>query len=205
MTREDFENQIKKGILANGYILTGAISFVELAGFLGKFGEVHVSYGSVGIDEIREIKEKASAALGSESSRLFFVLNADKMHRLAFPALLKAVEEPLENRHFFIMAARPGLIPETVRSRLVEVSGKEERDFENVRKFADSGFFERSKMTEEFSEDAGEFNSFMNSIENYARAKSNYELLGRLEKAREASGALNISRKMCLEYLAPFI
>src|SRR3989338_6339021 len=179
MLHKDFEARVKEGILANGYIIGGGVSFSELADFLRGFGEVHAPEGSVGIDEIREIKERASAALRDKSSRLFFVLNAEKMHWLAFPALLKAVEEPLKNRHFFILASHPGLVPATVRSRLVEVSGEEGRTFE----------------------DAGVFGSFLDNIENYARAKSNFGLLRRLEKTREASGALNISRKMCLEYL----
>ena len=205
MLRKDFEAQVKEGILANGYIIGGGVSFSELADFLRGFGEVHAPEGSVGIDEIREIKERASAALRDKSSRLFFVLNAEKMHWLAFPALLKAVEEPLKNRHFFILASHPGLVPATVRSRLVEVSGEEGRTFEAVKRFAGSGLSARSKIIEEFSEDAVVFGSFLDNIENYARAKSNFELLRRLEKTREASGALNISRKMCLEYLAPFI
>ncbi len=205
MIFEEFEDQLKKEILANGYIITGGFSKERLFSFLAKLGEVHFPPENIGIDEVREIKEKSAAALKNASSRLFFVLDADKMHRLAFPALLKLVEEPLTNRHFFIMARHSGRVPATVRSRLVEVLGGEERLLDDAKKFAALSFSERSKAIEEIAEDSGKFGFFLDSLENYAREKSNPAFLGRLEKAREASLVLNVGRKMCLEYLAPFL
>lgn len=203
---EEFLNKhIKAGNLANGYILTGEVSPEELIGFLKGLGEVHFYGSEVGIDEIREIKAKAFYSKDT-ARRAFFVLNAENTHRLAYPALLKIIEEPPPGRHFFILSGRPEAIPKTVRSRLVEVSfGVKPESVSMAESFVKADYAQRAEMIEGASEDSVKFKNFLDELENWAKAKPNFGLLGRLQKAREASSVLNIGRKMCLEYLIPFI
>lgn len=60
-------------------------------------------------------------------------------------------------------------------------------------------------LIEKSSEDAESFERFLEEIESLARTNRDHNLLLRLERVRMASGVLNISRKMCCEYLDPFI
>jgi DNA polymerase-3 subunit gamma/tau len=74
-----------------------------------------------GIDEIRDLREKIKL---SPSQGRFKVYLIDEVHMLtseAFNALLKTLEEPPPHAYFVLATTQPDKLPETVRSRCVEL------------------------------------------------------------------------------------
>lgn len=195
------KEHIKRGALANGYLLAGKTDPRKLEDFLKTHGEVYHKEGETGVDEIRQIKEMSSRSLGS-FKRVFFILNASDMNYYAHTALLKIVEDSLD-RHFFILAERPEAVPSTLRSRLTEISsgdfsGEKEDAFS---KFMKTEYAGRVKIIETVSEDKKKFNSFLDGMEGHAMQNARHDLLPKIALARESSLVLNIGRKMSLEYL----
>jgi DNA polymerase III delta prime subunit len=73
-------------------------------------------FDSFGVDEAREVKE--TAYLAPLGERRLFVLGIDSITREAENALLKILEEPPANVHFFLIAPTIELFLPTVRSRV---------------------------------------------------------------------------------------
>lgn len=70
-----------------------------------------------GVDEIRDIREKAQYAPTSVAYKVYII---DEVHMLssgAFNALLKTLEEPPENVYFILATTEPHKIPLTIISR----------------------------------------------------------------------------------------
>lgn len=100
-----------------------------------------------GVDEIRDIREKAQYAPTSVAYKVYII---DEVHMLssgAFNALLKTLEEPPENVYFILATTEPHKIPLTIISRtqrfdfkriqyqsindhLIYILNKEGRDYE---------------------------------------------------------------------------
>ena len=75
------------------------------------------AYRQFGVDEARELRERARTRAVSGTRRVF-IIAASVMTKEAQNALLKTLEEPLANAMFFILVPSPeGLLP-TVRSRM---------------------------------------------------------------------------------------
>lgn len=72
--------------------------------------------GSIKVDDIRQIKKITSF---QTISKKFFVIidDADKMTLQSSNALLKVLEEPPKDCHFFLITAQPNALPATIRSR----------------------------------------------------------------------------------------
>ncbi len=193
--------------MANGYILTGSVDSFKLADFLKSHGEVCLYDNEVGIDEARRIKEIAAMSLGTDERR-FFILDASKMKHHAFPVLLKVIEDALDKRHFFLLAKSPEMAPDTLRSRLVEISADAFEPFPEEQKtfagFIKAGPKERAGIIDALAYEPDKFNAFLDNLERWAMDGEKHGFLLKIRRARE-SAVLNISRKMCLEYLAPFI
>jgi hypothetical protein len=79
--------------------------------------DAHVrSYAQFGIDEARELRERAWGK-GREGARLFIVA-APFMTAEAQNALLKTLEEPPGDARFFFLVAAPSALLPTLRSRM---------------------------------------------------------------------------------------
>jgi len=87
-----------------------------------------------GIDEIRELREKAKLVPAEEKFKVYIV---DEVHMLtgeAFNALLKTLEEPPQRTIFILATTEPHKLPETILSRCQRfdfrrISSKEIEDY----------------------------------------------------------------------------
>ncbi|QQG46367.1 MAG: hypothetical protein HYY55_00780 [Candidatus Niyogibacteria bacterium] len=195
------ENHIKRGLLANGYLLIGKINVSELTDSLKKRGEVFLFDGVIGIEEARQLKEKSLQSVG-ESERSFFILNAAKISRYVPQAVLKTIEDALPGRHFLLLTEHSDTLPQTLRSRLVEITldeGAEKSD--TISEFVKADYISRSKMIMTMAEDPEKFSVFLDGLERRAMDENRHEFILKIRQARESSAVFNIGRKMCLEYL----
>jgi len=74
-----------------------------------------------GIDEIRHLREKINLAPSQGRFKVYLI---DEVHMLtteAFNALLKTLEEPPDHAYFVLATTEPGRLPETIRSRCVDL------------------------------------------------------------------------------------
>jgi len=198
--RKIIQNHIKNDILANGYLLIGETDAGQLADFLKDHGEVYMFDGEIGIDKIRWIKEKSAQSLG-QAKRAFFILDADKMNYYAFTAMLKTIEEA-SNRHFFVLSKNIEIVPETLRSRLVQIiSPKKLETNDDLLMFIKADYSLRAKMIEKIAENKEKFGLFLDSIERKTLDENKHHLIPKIRRARESALIFNIGRKMCLEYL----
>lgn len=69
------------------------------------------------VDDIRDLKQKASYSLNDMEYRVFIFDEAHMMSRPAFDAMLKIIEEPPPNTVFVFATTEPEKIPETIHSR----------------------------------------------------------------------------------------
>lgn len=190
--------------ISSGYLLTGEINGEILSDFLKKQGEVRFFAGNGGLDEIRGFKEAVSKRIAAGKS--FFILNTENLGYFSFPALLKIIEDALPGRHFILLAKNTDAVPDTLRSRLSEIYvNPNEPEQKNINQFAAADVSDRGRLIEEFSADPEIFKVFCDEAEIWAVGRRDTGLISRLQRVREASLILNISRKMCLEYLSPFI
>ena len=70
-----------------------------------------------GIDEIRELREKARFTPSSLKYKVFIIDEAHMLTKEAFNALLKTLEEPPEHAVFILATTEPYRLPETIISR----------------------------------------------------------------------------------------
>ncbi|AHK22698.1 DNA polymerase III subunit tau [Candidatus Hepatoplasma crinochetorum Av] len=72
-----------------------------------------------GVDEIRDIKEKANYATTNSFYKIYIIDEIHMLSKSAFNALLKTLEEPPEKTIFLLATTEINKIPETVLSRLI--------------------------------------------------------------------------------------
>lgn len=70
---------------------------------------------SFGIDDAREVRRRAYLSIGAKT---FFIISAGQITHEAQNALLKIVEEPPQETHFFIFTPSADALLPTLRSRL---------------------------------------------------------------------------------------
>ncbi|MCH7882866.1 hypothetical protein IIA95_00385 [Patescibacteria group bacterium] len=200
------ENHARNSQLAHGYLLIGEVDYDRLARWICEIGgEVEMYRHEVRIVDVRKIKEKAYTGVLARK-RKCFIINADLLGHWASTALLKILEEPPAGRHFFLVASSADMLPDTIRSRLIELYLGEPEHSYDLKPFLDSSLPVRGRMLEEAGKDSLNFNHFLNQLESWAR-KNKYkrDLLARIQTVRRVSRSLGIGRKMCLEYLNAFI
>ena len=76
---------------------------------------------SVKVNSIREIRRSASMNVFSEGKKVFIVSNADKMNDEAANALLKTLEEPLEDTYIILTTSNADQLLPTIVSRCQRV------------------------------------------------------------------------------------
>lgn len=72
---------------------------------------------SLGIDQIRELTEQSQQTTHQGHVRVIIISEAETMTPSAANALLKTLEEPGPQNHFFLITAYPKRLPMTIRSR----------------------------------------------------------------------------------------
>ena len=73
--------------------------------------------GAITVDQVREVVGQAAFRPFEARRRIVVIDDADAMAPQAQNALLKTLEEPPESSQFILVAERPGLLLDTVRSR----------------------------------------------------------------------------------------
>jgi len=75
----------------------------------------------IGVDAIRELlgELQLSSLLGG--AKIAIIQDADRMNTEAANALLRTLEEPSRNTHFFLLTEQPEQLLETILSRCIEV------------------------------------------------------------------------------------
>ena len=86
----------------------------------GNHPDVHVVTAearSIGVNEIRSLRERLALKPFEGGRHIVFIEQADKMTTAAQNALLKTLEEPVGDAVFFLMTDLPGAILPTITSR----------------------------------------------------------------------------------------
>ena len=79
----------------------------------------HGQFESLGIDEARTIKEMQQRSAANVGAKKVFVIYTDTITHEAQNALLKVLEEPTPDTHFFLLMPSVEVLLPTLRSRLV--------------------------------------------------------------------------------------
>ena len=130
------EHYLRNGGLHHAYLIEGGtkdtcVSIIDfLAENLGmaRAGNPDLwsaSFESFGIDDARDLSERASRAPFGE--RKVFIVQMQFITVQAQNALLKVLEEPTDNTHFFILMPNADILLPTVLSRLMRI--REESTF----------------------------------------------------------------------------
>jgi DNA polymerase III delta prime subunit len=218
--------------LYHSYIIEGDPNSLslEILNFLENRGEIIKqspdvicqTYESFTIEDNKQIKEWHSR-LGISKAKKVCILATKFINREAEQALLKMIEEPALNSHFFIIVPDSSLLLDTIISRthLIKIDKKDDLE---LRKFVNI-FIKLSpkdridKIAEIIKENKDEENSgklrsyatyFINELEvifyqNFKKNindKNNKFILEELQKARGYLSTPGASVKMILEHIA---
>lgn len=215
----DFSSHFKT--LSHGYLIEGNTSLIEkeLCEILEHtHGIVSLSnpdfyfqsYATFTIEQAREIKELSSRKKITEGKRIF-IISADSLTREASNALLKTLEEPGLDTHFFILLPSIKRVLPTIISRIQLVRHTSSPDvfFISLEEFLSSTPAKRFKLTKDIFEKLEKEEISKSAIKAFIgevlRAKSVSGVKVGLDKdvhiasyAEDQSASL----KMILEYLA---
>jgi DNA polymerase III delta prime subunit len=221
--------------LYHSYVIEGEpnTTAIELLNFLEVRGVIeHQSpdvlyqiYESFTMDDSSQIKEWHSQ-LGIGKNKRVCIIATKFINHEAEQTLLKIIEEPAENTHFFIVVPDSSALLGTILSRVhiirTEISNKSDvTDLKKiVSEFIKSNLGERIKKVaviideNKDKENSGQLRyyatSFVNELESiyyqkFTKDKNNAELkftLNELQKSREYLSTPGASVKMILEHLA---
>ena len=226
-----FEKLFPKN-LYHSYVIEGEPSrtATKLLKFLEVRGEIERQspdvlcqiYESFTMDDSGEIKNWHSR-LGISKSKKVCIIATKFINREAEQTLLKIIEEPAVNTHFFIIVPDASLLAETILSRVHLIKTKQSNDID-IKKdafhFISSSPKDRiNKVALIIKENKDEENSgqlryyatlFVNEIESiiyqkFKKDRSDEKIkftLGELQKSREYLSTPGASVKMILEHLA---
>lgn len=182
-------------------------------------------YKSFGMEDSNEVKNWHSKASITNTKKVC-IIATKFINREAEQTLLKVIEEPGDNTHFFIVIPDSSVLSPTIISR-VHIIKTEREDDKNIKKQAVSFVNSTPKnridsvalmIKENKKEDnSGQLRSyatlFINELENifYQKFKKNIKdknvqfILSELQKAREYLSLPGCSVKMILEHLSLII
>ncbi|MDD4989002.1 MAG: hypothetical protein PHV42_01060 [Candidatus Pacebacteria bacterium] len=174
-------------------------------------------FDSLSIDDARQITDiQSKKAFGTGGKKIFLIL-ANKITREAQNALLKVLEEPTVDTHFFLVISSTEGLLSTLKSRLFIVNTQGENKWEGEAKaFLSSPKPKRldlvKKMAEEISDEKktkADAISFLNAVESVLKekvgilkSKEDTKAFEELIKFRSYLGDQAPSVKMILEHLA---
>lgn len=167
----------KKGDIHHAYVV-GHISkeeYLELSDFLKElFSDKRpdirsLDYDVFGIGEARQLR--ADQSLSSVDSKQVFIIKSNTITVEAQNALLKVLEEPAHDTHFFLCIDERLLIP-TLRSRVISIQRKGSTPIDGlIETFLQKDFTEQLLFVRTIAEkyadtkDKKEAENFLNSLE----------------------------------------
>lgn len=195
---------MKTTLVGNTHLLAGSeadlpLLLKYLAGEGIKPGDPDLyvrTYGHFGIDEARELRERAS--LRPMGKRRVFVLVAPDLNREAQNALLKTLEEPPADAFFFFVLRSPETLLPTFRSRAQTFSiGSRKRDGSvDAKTFLAATTQKRLDLLKPLLEkgeegrDIGAILTFLSSLEAIIESRAGIEAVYRARKYITDKGAL---------------
>lgn len=178
------------------------------------------SYDSFSIDDSRIVKEWHSRKKTGEEKR-FFIIGSKFINHDAERALLKILEEPSEDTHFFIIVPDSSLLLDTILSRAHLIrENKDNNISEEAKKFLKSSKKDRIDMIalilkkNENNEDSGGLRhdsiNLLNNLEiiiheNFKKNPRDLNFITSLEEINKSKDYLSLpgsSAKMILEHIA---
>lgn len=164
-------------------------------------------YQSFGVDEARELRERASSR--ALSGRRVFIVATPGMTTEAQNALLKTLEEPSGDAHFFLIVPSPHTLLSTLRSRaqVLFLEANTGESIVDVKQFLAATPDKRLDMLkpllekdEDEKRDLGAILAFLSSLER--TLEKSPESLGAVYRARKYIGDKGALIKSLLEQLA---
>jgi hypothetical protein len=160
----------------------------------------------LGIDEARELSRRA--VMKSFGERKLFYLAPGKFTVEAENALLKLLEEPPENTHFFISAREKELFLPTLLSRLkvVQAGSELSRNVSAAGKFLAMPPGERIAFAREFADSEASLSVFLDEL--LLRMRENGVGTDKLEKVfrvRKFADDRSVMPRLMLEHLSLII
>lgn len=172
------------------------------------------AYRQFGVEEARELRERASARAVAGARRVFIVA-APGMTAEAQNALLKTLEEPPADAMFFIIVPSPEMLLPTLRSRMQRLELSEEAETLEVvdtKKFLSATPEKRLDMLKPLLEkgddekrDIGAILAFLSSLERGLAKHGTGEGVRSVYRARKYAGDKGALVKPLLEQVALLI
>lgn len=217
--------------LYHSYIVEGdlELTIFNIRNLLEERGEIKVNssdlfiriYDSFTVDDSKQIKEWHSE-LGVTEDKKICIIGAKFINHDAERTLLKIIEEPAMNTHFFLVVPNSSILLDTIRSRAHLINTKNNNDnFKNkALEFVSLDIRKRIDFVSKFikEHDKGDGSgglrfssiSLINEIEKVEfdkfkkdpKNKKIYKLLYEIQKNREYLNLPGSGVKMILEYLA---
>ncbi len=225
-------NELFPEDLYHSYVIEGdkettpneLLKYLEEAGQIEKHNPdiLYQIYSSFTMDDSRHIKDWHSKSGITEGKRICIIVT-EFINREAEQTLLKIIEEPAENTHFFLIVPDSSVLLDTIISRthIIKIDKNQNKEIQKeVLSFIASTPKERIDMVAEIiknnksEENSGQLRyystSFINELENifYQKFKKNRSdakikfILEDLQKSRGYLSTQGGSVKMVLEHLA---
>ena len=199
-------------LVGNVHLVTGGREMIEqVLETLGRTGvdsrgnpDIFIrEYLQFGIDEARDVRERAGSRAIKEKGRVFIIV-ASQMTADAQNALLKTLEEPSGDALFFIIVPSPETLLPTLRSRaqMLFLSGKAETGSIDAEEFLATTPSKRIEMLrlilpkEKEERDIGAIIAFLSSVEralarvSAEKSKAGLEAIYRARKYITDKGSL---------------
>ncbi|MEX0917276.1 MAG: hypothetical protein WDZ90_02030 [Candidatus Paceibacterota bacterium] len=209
---DELKRHIKNDSLFQGYLIEGDLlsalaGLYEVLPLRANPNAYILETDKLSADEGRKIKELASNK-GAVEGKKYFVIAMHSGTPEAQNALLKALEEPTRDTHFFILVPNRELLLGTVRSRLslIEWKGEGEQNID-VRNFLKATKADRVKLLEPLVEErsASDALLFLNYLEKEIYEKKGTEKgkrdLLHITEAKKLLSAPGASVRQILEYV----
>lgn len=155
----------------------------------------------LGIDDARKLSEQAIRHAFT-GKKIFFVA-PEKLTHEAQNALLKTLEEPIPDTHFFLVLRDENLALPTLRSRVrtIRLEGKEE-EMKDAQKFLGLPLKERIAFVKKFVDHEKNLSAFLDELLLELRSRNDVARLEKVFKARLVSDDRGALPRLILEHLA---
>lgn len=156
---------------------------------------------SIGIDEVRNLIRRAhEKAFGN---RKVFVLRSLRVTIEAQNALLKTLEEPPSDTHFFLLASDEGMFLPTLLSRVRLHRFQENvRDAHDVKHFLSLSPKDRLLFVKSFVDEGRNVSEFLDDILGHLRGSDTTEELLNVFRVREFANDRSVNPRLILEHIA---
>lgn len=175
----------------------------------------HEVFEIMGIDDSRRIKENHLSKSFDKNGKRIFIIECSGITHEAQNSLLKILEEPNENSHFFLIMPSINILLPTLISRVFIIKNNNidnEESIKNAEKFLKLSKSEKIDFVDEIARNISDEKStkkdaqeFLNSLELILYKKGieeNKNALKAIIKARDYMNDRSPSIKQLLEYIA---